>query len=323
MLAIDYCYRLSRLEPNQQIRILHELLTDFKSARLKQFLLLPSSSVEQYVALSALVARYIWLSTQHDIQITNLPAIMNLNAMANSFNANDNQLLRHIIFDNIIVTEAHTTAFACNGLVVVEYLANLPFPLNIKCLSEALNEKTQWKAFFDGTTLSEGLVDCRQLCQFSILSRLQKCNLDAFQNGDFGMIAPELATALSRGDIMPHTPTILRILQENNGISPESMIWITNNLTAVKNAIRTFLDAMPDQVLSREYRNYEPVAQILAMQTQLERVTNVSHQMSRRLLSWMSPRPLEPIAIENTNIAGVNLDRRPRALNPLEPVAYR
>jgi hypothetical protein len=301
---------IKKIARNNQKIYLKDRLGYFNSDRMQKIFAARVPSQQKYVLLSALVARYYWLSTpQNQVASIVLPA---------TWDRKERQLIQRLIRDDEvdIVSKEDMKACLLNTETVFNFLATLPFPLNIKCLAEVFNDGTQWQLFFDSITPILPSVDYRGYCKQIILNHLIGCNIQAFNARKFEGISLELSILLVDLDLIGYAQGIFSLLQERDGISPKSEQWAKHNIAAVKNALRTFIDLIPVRVLRNErslreiYSNQSAICHVLAMQTRFERVSSVTQKAARdvggRLHSWMTTPSVPEVNTSHSNV--VRLD---------------
>jgi hypothetical protein len=278
MPLLDYYQRYrenaQRKESIQFLRGLQQMLSSILDKNMSKIFSLSRSAhyYEQYQALSALTAYYFSLKKLNESPASMLPDVLFLdNPIPDYLHEHEQNLIKQLILEQKVTLEDIQT-FNFTGTSLLDYLAKLPFPLNIKCLSEALNNNTPWKLFFD--TTREQSVSAEITLLHQIRKKLIECNVEAFKLNNFCGISPELATVLGNPDLGTYIPIILYIfkcesLSESN--PSEYREWIKPNyLNVLKEAIRKFINALPDQVLQEKYLNHPPVIQIFNMEIQLE-----------------------------------------------------
>jgi hypothetical protein len=310
MSILGYYYDLSLLETTAQIATLKSSLEYHTSRRIWQILSENISSDNKYCIISALVARYIWLDTNSNLSLNNMHYNIHIiRTMPHELNHQQRQTLFRLVIDSLApVTEAEINALRFNGSKIIEYIANLPFPYNIKCLSESLMEKTWLYKFFSVMPIDSPDLPAN-LYQMEIIERLESCNIQAFREQQFSMIAPELAATLGNPDLMEHIPVIYRLLQEHDELSTQSLAWANNITVTIKNAVLRFVMSIPDHNIQNSYLNKGTIRQIMARRTYAEQITGTLTPRSTSMLSWMENPPaalrptLSPIGQEpNTTL---------------------
>lgn len=274
MPLLDYYQRFkenSSLE--KQKKNLKAILSNFSSQNIRKLFSCSEHIFhEQYQALSALTAYYLWLKKPNE-EVTHILAyIFSCTDIPNCLNEKEKALIVNIIFERPF-TQEDVENFSFDGSIIVDYLAGLPFPLNIKCLSEALNNNTQWKMFFDNTREQNAVASVS--VERNIMKKLAACNIAAFQAGYFSDITPELAVILGVPELMApeislYIPTIFYLLHKENLSAEECRPLIKNlNLNSLKNAVRKFIKAIPDSELKTKYYNHQSIRHILTMEIPL------------------------------------------------------
>lgn len=292
----NLCNQIIQLSLEEQKQILIKVLANLSNAYMQTIFIKKNklSDNEKYILLSALVARYEWIKhAENNGSLCNVV----LPDMPTYWTEQEKALVYNMIFDQIKVFDPNTDIKGININAMLGYLKNLPFPLNSKCLSEALNAGTPWNSFFEKMVINEtdAVLDMNLLCYMQLNNELHLANKKAFTDGQLVAISPEIATIVGYPDLVNHASKILRLLQEEE-LSDVSIGWIRAEGTRAKTAVLDFISAIPDDERKGVYRTMEishlsPLAQFLNTKTRLEQISEIPRQALRRALAWMSPIP--------------------------------
>jgi hypothetical protein len=129
----------------------------------------------------------------------------------------------------------------------IKELENLPFPLNIKCLSEIL---------IKGTSLNyaSGMYEMmRRQIESSLVretfTALKDCCVNAFKDKEFSNVLPEIAIILGRPDLITFIPHILHLLLSSEMMSmPEGLT--KQKKAAIEAAADTFVNELGYKTLA-------------------------------------------------------------------------
>lgn len=111
-------------------------------------------------------------------------------------------LMLRIISDknpNSGLSEEACDAFKQSPSVLLRYLTELPFPLNIKCLSESLLPGSPWNQLFVHASMFEGMmavIDVHNFWQKSVEASLFKSHQKAEEQEQWGNPSPNILTYL-------------------------------------------------------------------------------------------------------------------------------
>jgi hypothetical protein len=288
MSAMHYYEAITRLAIREQIEALQYGLSSFSSYYLKTILTIRADYNEIYLLFSALISRYIFLLESTSEGTTN-PTIPDFkDKMPEDLNPAQKQLMQNII-EGRHLTRSEIEEFPYSGLKMLAFFASLPFPYNMKCLTEGKIEGTAIENFGHYSERVGADFNDRELFKIEISAALNKCNIEAFKEGKFSAIAPELAVAIGKPSLAMYFQDIFLVSQLNGEPPPYVKAWAKNNISEIKNAIGEFIKAIPSPELREQYKIKPAFAKILAMKTTYEKCTT--------FFSWVS----DPLGCAKSN----------------------
>lgn len=210
------------------------------------------------------------------IQFANIATTLELAEDSTQF-----QLIKDIILERVKISSNYKPEFSETQLI--RCFSRLPFPLNIKCLSEALNQGTNWKVLLDGVEELPALDDLREgSLHIDIHSKLID-SLVAARRGNLwnNKIALEIRVIINRQDLIKHAPKIQRLLSERE-LSLASRDWVQEE--DAKKVVIDFINAIPTEerrvYINQAYQQGTPLHEFL----NTRRLT-----CAERMIRWCMP----------------------------------
>lgn len=178
---------------------------------------------------------------------------------------------------------------------IIDYFKNLPFPWNIKCLSEILIPGTKLNSHFNtyhGSDTGE-LISYeaqREIAQNLVLRALERCNRKALKELHLNR-TPEIAVILGHPELKAHIAHILHLFHEER-LTPESKKWARKN--SHKQKVREFVNAISDEEIRRQYyvkMLSSPVSDFMQTKTYCESLAAIPGSLLREIFKCVSSKP--------------------------------
>ena len=256
---------LRSLSLSLQREILEGLLDNFGRGLIGKIIALQDSELELNMLL-ALMARHELMAKMRE-GINGNPVVRMQDyfsdiPLMSTFKDNEQlkQRIKDIIFEQVNIPAGDYLDgpdAQYDPSCLVKYLEELPFPLNIKCLSEALNANTNWSRFLDRTLDTAGIINCRVLVCVRICNALARCSANV-QGSWNPAICPEIR-AIAQPDLIGYAPQIRRLLIETKSpertLSDASRAWAQES--GAKRAVLEFIETIPDETRKNSIRARE------------------------------------------------------------------
>lgn len=261
-----------------------------------------------YVLLSMLVARYQLIKVMHDQQFPERGCGLSRESL----------LLIKSLTQEKEITEDSIENFQGDRHFVINYLERLPFPYNIKCISEALSDQTNYHQLFDVIVTKEAaggnmdLLMC--LTRNALLEKLDCCHVIAAKNNLWSAsILPEVKAILSTPHLRLNHLKIMRFLKDSKKdvLSENSLEWLRRDGEEAKTAVFDFINAIPNEFIQEKYQQRFIVKQLSHEMVSFEPSAIVQKPaptpVAGRLLAWIRLEPLSNSAEKYAVVDGINL----------------